>query len=192
LSSPNFLASKNLRAIRSLHGETDLEAPDWVIRKWGSTLLLELAPPTQKYIKSTTVDEKWHADIPLHLRYLPPAADRESGIDVVWPVVFWACPAGDEEMKLDGNPFDRVNLGYEGLFGPQTVFYHLLPVPEAEGGRLVERVKVPVMDLGETRWVEGGTVGVIVLGALWVVWKLLRVWLREWWEKDTRVGKKVQ
>lgn len=25
------------------------------------------------------------------------------------------------------NPFDRVGLGYEGLFGPRTMFYHLVP-----------------------------------------------------------------
>ncbi|KAL8821321.1 MAG: hypothetical protein Q9223_000642, partial [Gallowayella weberi] len=81
LSSPNFLASKNLHAIRTLDGETDLEAPDWVIPSWGSTLLLELAPPTPKHVQSKPVDEQWHADIPLHLRYLPPAAGGASGIN---------------------------------------------------------------------------------------------------------------
>ncbi|KAL8805898.1 MAG: hypothetical protein Q9182_001679 [Xanthomendoza sp. 2 TL-2023] len=194
LSSPNFLASKNLHAIRALEGETDLEAPDWVIRSWGSTLLLELAPPTTKHVPSKTVGEQWHADIPLQLRYLPPAAGGGSGINVVWPVVFWACAAGDEEMKFDGNPFDRVNLGYEGrFFGPPTVFYHVLTVAEGEGGRLVERVMVPVMDLEGTRWIESATVGAIVLGAFWVFWRLLRLCLREAWEKkERRVEKKMQ
>lgn len=138
-----------------------------------------------------TADESWHADIPLHLRYLPPAAGGTTSIDVVWPVVFWACPA-DEETKLDGNPFDRVNLGYEAMFGPQMVFYHLRPMPEGSGGRLVERVRVPVMDLEGMRWVEGGTVGMMVLGALWVVWKLLRVSWRKMQSKDLRTEKKVQ
>ncbi len=46
LSSPNLLASRNLGGIRALVGETDLEAPDWVIVKWGSALLLELSHPS--------------------------------------------------------------------------------------------------------------------------------------------------
>lgn len=80
---------------------------------------------------------------------------------------------------MNVNPFDRVNLGYESLFGPRTMFYHLQPKPMDEGGRLVEQLKVPVMDSEGTKWVESGTVGAILLGTLWVVWKLLRVLLRE-------------
>lgn len=43
-----------------------------------------------------------------------------------------------------------------------------------------EQIMVPVMDLEGTIWVESGTVGVVVLGALWVVWKLLRILVRDW------------
>ncbi|KAL8908515.1 MAG: hypothetical protein Q9171_005433 [Xanthocarpia ochracea] len=179
LSSPNFLASKNLHAIHALSGETDLEAPEWVTRKWGSTLLLEIAHHTHDRTKSNTQNPTWHVDIPLHLRYLPPAPGGTTSIDVPWPIVFWACPA-EEGTHLDsGNPFDRVYLGYDALFDPRTIFYHFQPLPEGKGGRLVERVHVPVMDLRASRWVESGTVGIIVLGALWVVWKLLRVSLRD-------------
>ncbi|KAL8863388.1 MAG: hypothetical protein Q9178_000069 [Gyalolechia marmorata] len=182
LSSPNFLASKNLHAIHALSGETDLEAPEWVTRKWGSTLLLELAPHIPNRTKPNTQNPTWHVDIPLHLRYLPPAPGGTTSIDVPWPIVFWACPA-EEDTQLDsGNPFDRVDLGYEALFNSRTIFYHFQPLPEGEGGRLVERVQVPVMDLRASRWVESGTVGVVVLGALWVMWKLLRVSLRRAWE----------
>src|SRR5690242_18169438 len=34
-NDPLFLASKNLVALRSLAGATDLEAPDWVVPEWG-------------------------------------------------------------------------------------------------------------------------------------------------------------
>ncbi|KAI4131165.1 MAG: hypothetical protein LQ338_001370 [Usnochroma carphineum] len=188
-SSPNFLASKNLRAIRALSGETDLEAPNWVIGKWGSAILLELAPPVlDRFRPPPTRGTPWHADISLHLRYLPPAAGGVSSIDVPWPVVFWACPA-EEGTKMNVNPFDRVNLGYESLFSPRTMFYHVQPKPVGVGGRLVERVEVPVMDLEGTRWVEGGTVGAVLLGTLWVVWKLTRILLRDW---DASTGRRAE
>ena len=72
------------------------------------------------------------------------------------------------------NPFDRVNLGYDGLFGPKTMFYHLEPALEGGNGsgRLVERIDVPVLQTGETAWVEIGTVAVVLAGFLWVIWKL--------------------
>ncbi|KAL8927994.1 MAG: hypothetical protein Q9208_002069 [Pyrenodesmia sp. 3 TL-2023] len=189
LSSPNFLASKNLGGIRALAGETDLEAPDWVIGQWGSALLLELAPPTPRHAgASLKSNSPWHADIPLHMRYLPPKAGGTSTVDVPWPVVFWACRA-EAGTKMNVNPFDRVNLGYESLFGPRTMFYHLQPRPAAEGSGLVEQVEVPVMDTERATWVESGTVGVVVLGALWVVWKLLRVLPRDWRSEQAPIRK---
>ncbi|KAI4117227.1 MAG: hypothetical protein LQ345_002495 [Seirophora villosa] len=175
LSSPNLLASNNLHAIRALSGETDLEAPDWRIKQWGSLVLLELAlaPPVQRRLKTP-----WHADVPLHLRYLSPTARGESQVDVPWPVVFWACPA-EEGTKMSANPFDRVHVGYDSLFGPRTMFYHFQPRPAINGGVLVEQLTVPVLELGGTRWVESGTMGVVCLGAAWVVWKLTRIFSRD-------------
>ncbi|KAL9009003.1 MAG: hypothetical protein Q9173_005930 [Seirophora scorigena] len=175
LSSTNLLASNNLHAIRALSGETDLEAPDWRIKQWGSLVLLELAvsPPVQRRLKTP-----WHADVPLHLRYLSPTAGGESQVDVPWPVVFWACPA-EEGTKMSANPFDRVHVGYDSLFGPRTMFYHFHPRPAIDGGGLIEQLTVPVLELGGTRWVESGTVGVVCLGAAWVVWKLTRIFSRE-------------
>jgi len=131
-------------------------------------MLLELAPPT-------TLGE-WSADIPLHLRYLSPKAQvpqtasepGKAAVDIPVPPVFWACPA-DEGTKMSTNPFDRVKLGYESLFGPRTMFYHLQP-----RGPGVLEVKVPVMDVGQVGWVEGGTVVGVVVGFAWVVWVLWR------------------
>lgn len=179
LSSSNFLASKNLHSIRSLAGETDLEAPIWAVSKWGSTLLLELAPPpsTSGSRSAGTLHEpenSWHADVPLHLRYFPPGHEGQDSISVAWPIVFWACPS-DEGTKMNTNPFDRVNLGYDGLFGPRTMFYHLQP---ARGQKLVlEDIQVPVLDQGvsKTKWVEYGTVTVVIFGFLWICLELLAV-----------------
>ena len=175
LASANLLASKNLHAIRSLAGETDLEAPDWVIKKWGSSMLMELAPPTRSENSGSTA---WNADIPLHLRYLKPNEGGQREIEVPWPVVFWACPA-DEGTKMNTNPFDRMSLGYEGLFGPRTMFYHLTPQPAREFGSLIEVLQIPVLDVNQVKYVEVCTVIAIFLGTLWLVAKLIRIFSYE-------------
>ncbi|MCJ1312043.1 protease B nonderepressible form [Agyrium rufum] len=192
--------SKNLRSIRAVYGETDLEAPVYATKKWGSAMLIELAPPLPSPRSSAKQDSGiWHADIPLHLRYLPPinitsssSSEDKQGIspaEVPWPVVFWACTA-EEGTKMNVNPFDRVSLGYDGLFGPRTMFYHFKPrIPPmikvvgemdmemglGRGGELVERIDVPVLMIGEGRewWIEMGTVLVVVAGFLWITWKVV-------------------
>lgn len=165
-----FLASQNLRSLHSLSGETDLEAPDYVVKKWGSAALFELAHPTSP--KQSREQQQWRASIPLHLRYLQPTNDTrgQTNVTMPWPVVFWACDA-EEGLKMASSPFDRVNLGYDGLFGPRTMFYH---VPPAQGRRMAETLSVPVLDLAHARTVEVGTVAAIVLGTLFVCWKLVR------------------
>ncbi|KAF2490460.1 PIG-X-domain-containing protein [Lophium mytilinum] len=192
LSDPLFLASLNLVFLRSISGATDLEAPDWVVSQWGSAALLELAIPPQH--DSAPQDGDWEVSIPLHLRYLPPNHNK-TGLEssaTPWPVVFWACRA-EEGSKMTVNPFDRVNLGYDGLFGPKTMFYH---VPPADVGGLVERIDVPVLDLDRAGYVEWGTVAAVVLGVAWVCWKLgVVVWSD--YKKDTvasreKEGKKKQ
>jgi hypothetical protein len=172
LSEPLFLASKNLRSIKSVSGETDLEAPDWAVGKWGSSMLVELAPP------SSSTAAPWHSDIPLHLRYLAPTAGGIAHTDIPWPVVFWACRA-KEGSKMETNPFDRVNLGYDGLFGQMTAFYHLEPDGSAVNASrgLVENLAVPVLDQNHTAWLEFVTVVVIIGGFVWVLWRLVQVGL---------------
>ena len=146
--------------------------------------MFELAPPEG-------VDQSWTANIPLHLRYLPPTAHTsgQSQLEVPYPVVFWAC-ATDEQSTLSGNPFDRVNIGYEGLFEPQTMFYHLSP----EGYRLTNIIRVPVLDLDQSKYVELGTAGVVLLGFSWVIWCLWGVLSRYGYRSGNAVqkGKKKQ
>lgn len=188
-----FLKSHNLQALRSIAGETDLEAPDYVVEKWGSTVLLELATPRPG---GKEKDQTWDVTIPLHLRYLEPTVGGTSPIRVPWPVVFWACTA-DEGTKFLVNPFDRVNLGYDGLFGPRTMFYHLEVQPL--NGMMVEELDVPVLDTtaAGSAWVESGTVLAVMLGFIWVLWKLWPAVTAEIgglrWDR-TRIdkGKKVQ
>ncbi|KAL2825656.1 PIG-X [Aspergillus cavernicola] len=172
-TDPLFLNSHNLVALRAVAGETDLEAPDWFVSRWGSNWLLELDSPSE----SDQSSEDWNVTIPLHLRYLRPSESGYRAASIPWPVVFWACTAEDG-TKMSMNPFDRVNLGWEGLFGPRTMFYQLHPSPGHGDGVLVEELDVPVLTLKEggsvfgSQVIELGTVAVIVLGFLWVLWKL--------------------
>lgn len=167
-----FLDSHHLTALRAVAGETDLEAPDWVVPRWGSNWLLELDTPQEPGLET----EDWNVTIPLHLRYLKPSESGYRTASIPWPVVFWACSAEDG-TKMGVNPFDRVNLGWEGLFGVRTMFYQLHPSTGRRDARLVEEIEVPVLRLTreglfQTKNIELGTVAVIGLGLLWVLWKL--------------------
>lgn len=170
---PLFAESHNIRKTHSISGETDLEAPDYVIKRWGSTLLIEPAVPLINSSSSSPMEE-WSVTIPLHLRYLAPSSGGLESVDIPWPMLYWACTA-EEGTKFPVNPFDRVNLGYEGLYGPRTMFYHLEPSPSsAESGRLVERLAVPVYDTSKinANTIELTTLVIITAGFLWVAVKL--------------------
>lgn len=172
-TDPLFLQSHNLAALRAHAGVMDLEAPDWAVKPWGSTWLFELAMPN---VDESRTISNWTTTIPLHLRYLPPSESGYRTAQVPWPVVFWACTTEDG-TKMGVNPFDRTNLGWDGLFGPRTMFYQLHPEP----GRLVEEIDVPVLKLKEdgglfrAQIIELGTSVVILLGFLWVLWRLVQV-----------------
>ncbi|KAF1915531.1 PIG-X, partial [Ampelomyces quisqualis] len=165
-TDPLFLASKNLKSLRSLAGATDLEAPDWVIQQWGSAALFQLAHPSPS--PSSAVE--FNVSIPIHLRYLPASPSSHTRLPLPWPVVFWACRA-DQGAKMAANPFDRVHLGYEALFGPKTRFMHVEPAAERE---LVEWIDVPILDTRGAAWVESGTVGLVVVAFLGLCWVLFR------------------
>jgi len=165
-----FLASKNLTALRYMTRPVDLEAPEYTTASWGSAVLLELSPPESKD------SQPWTVEIPLHLRYLAPEAGGYRSTEIPYPVVFWAC-ASEEGTKFPTNPFDRVNLGYDSLFGPRTVFWHVDPRPEA-GARLASRIVVPVLDADRAAWVNLGTAAVVLLGFTWVVFRLVVAFLR--------------
>lgn len=169
-----FLESHNLKGLRAVSGETDLEAPDWVLPAWGSNLLIEIATPTDSQVVQ---NGHWNVTIPLHLRYLKPTKSGYQSTSIPWPIVFWACTGEDTEMGI--NPFDRVDIGYDRLFPPKTFFYHLHPESD---GALMQEIQVPVLRADTeggrlfrdaTSQVEIGTVAAVVIGFTWVLWKLV-------------------
>ena len=168
---PLFTAAHNIQTLRSFSGERDLEVPDYVVKQWGSALLIELATPNKT---QASQEGSWDITIPLHLRYLDPTEHGQQSVDIPWPIVFWACTA-DDGTKFNVNPFDRINLGYDGLFGPRTMFYHLQPIP-TNGTRLIERIEVPVLDTSvlSHNLAETLTTLLVLGGFAWVAFKVVR------------------
>lgn len=163
-----FLASKNITAIHYLSHDIDLEAPAYTVTPWGASMLLELSTPP--FEKPETA-QHYSAEIPLHLRYmLPDSGTSYHNATMPEPVVFWACK-GIEGSKYSVNPFDRVHLGYDGLFGPRTSFHHLnLEHTSGDGGYL--SFGIPILDRQWARTIEVGTACAVLLGFLWVLLKL--------------------
>lgn len=167
LADSLFLASQNLVALRSLSGAADLEAPVWTTPQWGSAALLELAHPEE--LTGDGSNGTWTVSIPLHTRYMRPSTDGTQNTHIPWPAVFWACEAEDG-LKMSVNPFDRSNLGYDGLFGPKTLFHHVGAAAEAK--TLMETLEIPVLTETKTGYVEIGTAAAVLLGFLWVLLSL--------------------
>lgn len=162
-----FLASKNLTKLHYMSEPVDLEAPDYVMKLWGSTVLFELKPP------KNSGEQPWTAEIPLHLRYLAPASGGYQTISVPYPAVFWACE-GEQGVKFANSPFDRPHVGYDALFSTETLFWHVDPKPSA-GDLLTNDITVPVLDTEKSAWVNIGTAAAVLLGFSWVLWQLVQV-----------------
>lgn len=155
--------------------------------QWGSVALFELAHPVPhpdaedsesvatKRDAEPEDDQDFEVTIPLHLRYLSPAHNTSglTNASLPWPAVFWACPA-EEGTKMNTNPFDRTNIGYDGLFGNRAMFYHVPPAKDggAREGGLVETLQVPVLDLDRAWYVEYGTVAAVAVATVWLLVKL--------------------
>jgi hypothetical protein len=187
-TDPVFLASHNLAALRGLSGETDLEAPEWTVDAWGSAAMLELASPSSE-TASSSKNGTWEATLPLHLRYMAPQNASHVLQRFPDPSVFWACPSEASGTKFASSPFDRTNMGYDGLFGSNTVYYHGSPVGEPA------MVSVPVLDMREAGMVSGGTLGVVLLGTGLVLGALGRGLWRDGFggrKKARKYGNKIK
>ncbi|OAA58891.1 protein pbn1 [Cordyceps fumosorosea ARSEF 2679] len=171
LADDLFLASKNLTAAPYSSLPVDLEAPEYTTSVWGSTVLLQLAPPAMR-----AFPDAWTAEVPLHLRYLRPSETGIEDIEVPFPAVFWAC-GPVKSADFTKSPFDRIHLGYDDLFEDGTVFWHVYP--RGHGGnrvmesRLTSSISVPVLNASASGWVETGTTVAISIGFAWILWKLL-------------------
>lgn len=133
----------------------------------------------------------WNVSIPLHLRYMGAAPRTHTSLPVPWPVAFWACRA-ESGAQHSSNPFDRVHLGYESLFGPKTRFMTVQPEVKGEQ-ELVEWIRVPVLDTRQAGWVGPGTMGVVFVAFLGLCWVLFGGSAKKAGEgkKDSQ-GKKTQ
>ncbi|KAJ3494282.1 hypothetical protein NLG97_g4179 [Lecanicillium saksenae] len=175
LADSLFLASKNLTAAPYTSLPVDLEAPEYTTSVWGSTILLQLAPPEMR-----AYQDAWTAEIPLHLRYLKPSKTGIEDIEVPFPAVFWACEPV-KSVDFTKSPFDRTHLGYDDLFEEGTVFWHVHPRGLSDSrvmkSRLMSGISVPVLNDSASDWVGIGTTVAISVGFAWVLWKLLSAFM---------------
>ncbi|RKF72075.1 Protein pbn1 [Golovinomyces cichoracearum] len=171
-SDPLFLSDKNIAGLQYIDENIDLEAPEYNVYSWGSSALMRLVQP----VITQDLGTEWKAQIPTHLRYLLPSSNTSGFryLENPYPVMFWACTP-KEKPEFSVNPFDRTYLGYDDLFAPDTVFYHLSSKAAQTDGRLVNRLKVPVLDIDNSRWVENFTLIAVALGFAWIFWCLLKV-----------------
>ncbi|EGX89254.1 protein pbn1 [Cordyceps militaris CM01] len=182
LADDLFLASKNLTAAPYTSLPVDLEAPEYTTSVWGSTVLLELAPPAMR-----AYPDAWTAEVPLHLRYLRPSETGIEDIEVPFPAVFWAC-GPVQSVDFTKSPFDRIHLGYDDLFEDGTVFWHVYP--QGRGGsrvmesRLMSSLSVPVLNTSASDWVGIGTTAAISIGFAWILWKLVGAFLQSGYKSN--------
>ncbi|KAG4304530.1 hypothetical protein PORY_001923 [Pneumocystis oryctolagi] len=73
----------NLKRIHFIRGETDLEAPSWKLKKWGSILLAEVV--------SNHVNNSFFVDLPIHLRYSSPEKQMFYTSHLPLPTSFFSC-----------------------------------------------------------------------------------------------------
>ncbi|KAF3094315.1 protease B nonderepressible form [Orbilia oligospora] len=171
LEDEKLMKSYGINKIKVVEGETDLEAPEWAMSKWGALVLAEL--DVAQYL--STWEKKrspMEFTLPLHLRYMPTHPEKHSETATLpWPMVFWACPS-EQWNKMSTNPFDRRMLGYDEYFPDETYFYHL--TPKLINSTLSRSsLEVPILNSVDSQLIEWGTMGVIVVGLLWVFGTIL-------------------
>lgn len=95
-------------------GNLDLEKPSYLIKEWGTELLLQ-------------VPNQLANEIEIHSRYQTPNNLGKTTISFNKPINFIACDlAKDEEYLLQNNPFDNklsIGANFDKLFTNKTVFY---------------------------------------------------------------------
>jgi hypothetical protein len=125
--------------------------------------------------KSNKEDKEWTVTLPTHLRYLTSSSSPQqstNNLEIPSPSLFWACPNADAGLSMVRNPFDRKDLGFDGLFPPDTIYYHIPPAASA-GGKLTQRLVVPVLEKEGAGWVSMATAAMVGVGFLWVLGRLV-------------------
>lgn len=155
LSDKQFLASLGLNRLVGVYGETDLEAPSYTQKPWGSAFIVEL---------SQTGDDV-DVIVPLHSRYIDPEDDDNTTVEkqVPMPVVFFACPTEFSSGNPEKNPFDRTHLGFEHFFDEKTIFYHFT------SDNLLQPLQIPTLGLRHANLIRNGTVAVVITAFFFII-----------------------
>lgn len=175
LLDPLFLQANNISKLHFISGAAELEAPNYSLSNWGSSLLFQLAPHTQSLeYKAAFLQDIWAAEIPLHFRYLQPNTRGYEKIIVPQPIVFWACPLASN-TSIRKNPFELSHIEYNGLFDQRTIFWHVDPIEIMESlnhTSLFHTITVPVAFISQTNLVGIVTIIIVFLGLIWITYNL--------------------
>lgn len=174
-------ATPNRPPIGSLYGvwgETDLEAPIWEAKGWGSEALVQL------YTGPITSKLQLDFELPTHSRYGIPQRNSSLVHEYQpWPVVFWACkPIADDqdlEAKIPSAIETRIT-GYEDIFPEKTVFYYLEPtIPEhLASPSLYSEFDIPVAPFSAYPTVQMVSVVVIFASFFYLLYEVFRNFAR--------------
>jgi phosphatidylinositol glycan class X len=146
-------------------GEHDLEAPIWKVSQFGSIQLFQ--------VNTDQLTEKNEVEIKFHSRYLNPSQSNQ--FNAITPNVFWACDSRqfiDDFEEIRNNPFDSFGLGYESLFEDDTVFCHM------EKDRRVLEYTIPRGDKKDFNSIQYITLGSVVIGVLYILFKITKAFIR--------------
>jgi hypothetical protein len=105
-----------------------------------------------------------------------PQTQPNNNLEIPYPSLFWSCPDADAGLDMIRNPFDRRDLGFDGLFPPATLYYHIPPQSPNSGkagGKLSETLVVPTLQKESAGWVAVATAVVVVVGFGWVLGRLV-------------------
>ncbi|KAK6506910.1 protease B nonderepressible form [Arthrobotrys musiformis] len=175
LEDDKLMKSYGIKKVKAVEGETDLEAPVWAMSKWGAIVLVELEIEHHFRIWKK-IRHHLKFTLPFHLRYMPTHPEKHKDTAILpAPAIFWACPS-EQWSRMSKNPFDRRMLGYEEYFPEETYFYHLPPrFRDATLSRW--SLDVPILNSVDSQLIEWGTMGIVVLGFLWVFGAILTSFL---------------
>jgi len=139
-------------------GETDLEAPEWNVSKFGSIQFLEV-------LNSNTSD----IEMTYHSRYITPSSNGTTNF--LTPQLFYACDGEkiiEDYEQIELNPFDNYGLGFDSFFESDTVFFHL------DNGNEVLKFDIPTADVNDYFKVQLITLSVVFLGGFYLLFKLFK------------------
>ncbi|KAG5440534.1 hypothetical protein PCK2_000359, partial [Pneumocystis canis] len=149
----------NIKKVHFIWGETNLEAPIWQVKKWGSILLLEV---------SNDPKDLFFINLPLHLRYHPPKQDTYDISYLPYPTAFYSCKSVGDTM-IEHSPFLSSWDLFHQYFSENTTF-HFLHYSNHDS---FMTIYIPVVNSNHILLVQLGTCSIILTCFIYISFKII-------------------